>query len=257
MDEFFWAFGSMLFVMLIVYFLPLGFSKKGKIILVFTSFLLALGGLAATASFSFLLTSLILIVLILFGTYLMDQRMGKWLYAIDDFLAKQEDEDFFINSEMESAVSRENVYQSKGKQQLEPINILKVNDEKKSQNEFKKNRESDFLTVETGDEDISFLLNRSISMEKEHSDIIEEPMHEVDYLSEIEGLLVEDSDKSVDQSKTVQNQEVIVEIDEHEIPVISLEDKSSNETSTNPAQQFDDLDEIPIISFHEKEGKQS
>ncbi len=80
MVELLWAFGSVLFVMLIVYFLPLGFTKKGKVILVFTSFLLALGGLAATASFSFLQTVLILFVLILFVTYLMDQRLGKWLY---------------------------------------------------------------------------------------------------------------------------------------------------------------------------------
>jgi hypothetical protein len=261
MVELLWAFGSVLFVMLIVYFLPLGFTKKGKVILVFTSFLLALGGLAATDSFSFLQTVLMLFVLILFVTYLMDQRLGKWLYVIDDdSLAKQEDEDFFMNSEMETAVSRDNVYQSKGEQQLEPINLLKVNDEKKPQNEFKKERESDFLTVETEDEDISFLLNRSILMEKEQSEIIEEPMHEVDYLSEIEELLIEDIDESesVEQSKLSQNQAIIVD-DEHEIPVISFDDKplkNSNETSTNAAQQFDGLDEIPIIPFHEKEGKQ-
>ena len=117
----------------------------------------------------------------------LDQRLGKWLYSIDDSLAKQEDEDFFMNSEMETAVSRDNVYQSKGEQQLEPINLLKVNDEKKPQSEFKQDRESDILTVVTEDEDISFLLNRSISMEKEQSETIEEPIHEVDYLSEIEG----------------------------------------------------------------------
>ncbi len=98
------------------------------------------------------------------------------IYIDDDSLAKQEDEDFFMNSEMEAAVSRENVYQSKGEQQLEPINLLKVNDEKKPQNEFKQDRESDFPTVETEDEDISFLLNRSISMEKEQSETIEEPI---------------------------------------------------------------------------------
>lgn len=259
MVELLWAFGSVLFVMLIVYFLPLGFTKKGKVILVFTSFLLTLGGLAATDSFSFLQTVLMLFVLILFVTYLMDQRLGKWLYVInDDSLAKQEDEDFFMNSEMEASVSRESIYQSKGEQQLKPINLLKV-DEKKPQTELHQDRESDFLTVVTEDDDISFLLNRSISMEKEQSETIEEPIHEVDYLSEIEELLIEDIDESdsVEQSKLSQNQAIIAD-DEDEIPVISFEDKplkKSNETSTNSAQQFG-LDEIPIIPFHEMEGKQ-
>jgi hypothetical protein len=80
MQTVFYAFGSMIVLMLIISFLRLGLTLKGKFIIVFTSFVLALGGAATIASFPLWQTSLMLIVLIFFAAYFMDSRLGPVFY---------------------------------------------------------------------------------------------------------------------------------------------------------------------------------
>lgn len=248
MDGLVWAFGSMLIVILIFYFLPLGLTKKGKIILVLTSFILALGGMAATASFSFLLAVLLLVVLIVFVTYLMDQRLGKWLYS--ETIKEQGNEDFFLNTELETAASLEKLHQQKNESTLEPLTLLK---EKTIGSEAKQESEADIPLFEAEEEDISFLLNRSISLEKETSEIAKEKKQdESDYLSEIEELLKDNFDY---QSNSAVNNQSFA--DDHEIPVISFDDKPLKKNdSPRSAKKIEDFDEIPVLPFHEKEGVQ-
>jgi hypothetical protein len=258
MEVLLWAFGSTSLVMLIIFFLPLGLTKKGKVILVGTSFLLALGGIAATASFSFLITLLILVVLILFVTYLLDQRLGKFLYTIDNSTEEVDNEDFYMDADRKTAASHESVYQRKNEGAHELLSLLK--DEKKeiTRPETKQNEENDLPVFETtGDEDISFLLERTVPMEETSKELKHE---EVDYLAEIEELLDDDlSDlQSFDLSKHTQNTAINAE-SKHEIPVLSFEDKpeKKSESSTKSARKIEDFDEIPILPFHEKEEEQS
>jgi hypothetical protein len=82
MVSLFWAFGSMLAVMLIISFLPLGFTLKGKLIVVFVGFVLALGGLAAVSTFPVSAALLLLLVLSFFAAYIMDSRMSASLYTL-------------------------------------------------------------------------------------------------------------------------------------------------------------------------------
>jgi hypothetical protein len=258
MDELLWAFGSMLIVLLVVYLLPLGLIKKGKVILVISSFILALGGIAATASFSFLLSLLILVVLILFVTYLLDQRLGRWLYSKEESFGEREIEDIFLETQLQTAASLEKIHQRKNDATLEPLTLLKDKKEKNASVEVKEESGTD-IPFETGDEDISFLLNRSISLEKEASKKQEEQKHEeVDYLSEIEELLNDDLDhlQTIDRSTPSQNRAPIAN-DDHEIPVISFENKplkKNSESSNGQAKKIEDFDEIPVLPFHGKEG---
>lgn len=258
MDELLWAFGSMLIVLLVVYLLPLGLTKKGKVILVISSFVLALGGIAATASFSFLLSLLILVVLIIFVTYLLDQRPGRWLYSKEESYVELENEDVFLETQLQTASSLEKIQQRKNDAPLEPLTLLKEKKEQNASEEVEEERETD-IPFETEDEDISFLLNRSISLEKETSKIQEEEKHgEVDYLSEIEELLNDDLDhlQTITKSSPSQNRAPIAH-DDHEIPVISFEDqplKKKNESSKGQAKKIEDFDEIPVLPFHDKEG---
>jgi hypothetical protein len=80
MQTILWAFGSMAVLMLIILILPIGLSLKGKIIVVSVSFVLALAGIAATTSFPIWIIFILLLALALFTSYFMDKRIGALLY---------------------------------------------------------------------------------------------------------------------------------------------------------------------------------
>ena len=89
-----WVLGSMLLMLLIHFLLPLGYTTKGKFIVVVTSGLLALGGLAATSAIPVWQTLLILLALSFFAAYIMDSRMAKSLYMTkEQFLEEVDFED--------------------------------------------------------------------------------------------------------------------------------------------------------------------
>jgi hypothetical protein len=71
-------------LLLILYFLPLGLSIKGKALIVLAGLVLALAGLGALTTFSLLLTGLMLVVLVFFTAYMMDSKIGALLY-IENF----------------------------------------------------------------------------------------------------------------------------------------------------------------------------
>lgn len=87
-----WAFCSMLVLMLIISFLPLGFTFKGKLLISIIGFVLALGGLAAVTTFPMWQTAMMIAVLIFFSAYFMDRRVGFVLYR-DSLLQEDELED--------------------------------------------------------------------------------------------------------------------------------------------------------------------
>ncbi|NRD76008.1 hypothetical protein HPT25_00610 [Bacillus sp. BRMEA1] len=108
MENFLWAFGSLVILIPIVYFLPLGISTRGKWLIMFLSFLLGILGLSAQ---SFLpLWELAILILILVGlvSFILDRRMGGILSS--SFATEEEEElpivqeDPIVADEMESTV---------------------------------------------------------------------------------------------------------------------------------------------------------
>ncbi|WP_026572293.1 hypothetical protein [Bacillus sp. UNC438CL73TsuS30] len=83
MQTIIWAFGSMIVLLLVLIFLPLGFTLKGKVSIVMASFVISLGGLVASNTFSLPLIAVLLIGLIFFTAYLLEHRAGRILYAED------------------------------------------------------------------------------------------------------------------------------------------------------------------------------
>ncbi|WP_045523448.1 hypothetical protein [Neobacillus niacini] len=75
-----WAFGAMLLLLLIISFLSRDLNLKGKIIVVLAAFTIALGGLATVNLFTLWQTLLILLVFSFFVSYILDTRLGKVLY---------------------------------------------------------------------------------------------------------------------------------------------------------------------------------
>ncbi|OIK16961.1 hypothetical protein BIV60_01405 [Bacillus sp. MUM 116] len=80
MQTIIWAFCSMIVLLLVLLFLPLGFTLKGKLFIVLSSLIISLGGLAASNTFSLPLTAILLILLIFITAYILNQRASRILY---------------------------------------------------------------------------------------------------------------------------------------------------------------------------------
>ncbi|WP_312470997.1 hypothetical protein [Neobacillus sp.] len=79
MQTIIWAISSMVVLMIIISLLPLGYTLKGKFLVVLVSFILSLGGLVAVSTFPLWQTALVLISLIFFVAYFMNNRLGSLL----------------------------------------------------------------------------------------------------------------------------------------------------------------------------------
>jgi hypothetical protein len=254
MGSILWAFGAMIITILIVYFIPIGLTKIGKIIVPITGFLLALGGLAAASSFPLWQTLLMLVVLILFVSYIFDQRLRNLLYMNSDDHVMDHSETI-EQGFMETAVSHE---QHNSETLPVQADILKKKEPVSIPPQMKQQAEAEPAYIEH-DDDISFLLNRSITMEKEKSNKREEPIHEVDYLSELEEILLDQREEKLPTDK-LENSGRGVLNQEHEIPVLNFNDQTSKKKEesaprTKVVSPLEGLDEIPVLPFHEKEGK--
>ncbi|OLS41522.1 hypothetical protein [Bacillus sp. MRMR6] len=193
MVSLFWAFGSMLTVMLIISFLPLGITVKGKLTVVFVGFVLALGGLAAVSTFSVWAALVLLLVLSFFAAYIMDSRLSASLYTLklqaedvvtetnsvsyaDTQQAMSDELDFLDLSEVQMAPTLE---EAEGNLDIE---VAALSLEKED-------------TLEIIDDEISFLQDRNVDQDiivEEH--IKEEEPLETGYLSEIENMLLDESE---------------------------------------------------------------
>jgi hypothetical protein len=80
MDTIIWAMGAMLVLMVILYFLKLGLSLIGKMIIVSASLILGLGGTLAANTFPLWLSLTILLVLTFLIAFFMDSRIGHLFY---------------------------------------------------------------------------------------------------------------------------------------------------------------------------------
>ncbi|MFZ7945572.1 hypothetical protein [Neobacillus sp. 19] len=198
MQAIIWAISSMAALMLIISFLPLGYTLKGKFLVVFVSFILSLGGLAAASTFPMWQTALMLFGLIFFTSYFMNNRMDTLIVkegpVCDDLLEKPFDYqkveshtvDNLLKLEEEFALS-DSAY----------INIEKESVSENGSSSLSANLELRDNNPETINEDVSFLLERNTEVEViEHLD--DKGLNN-DYLSDIESLLELEAEKELDK----------------------------------------------------------
>jgi hypothetical protein len=181
-----WVLGSMLLMLLIHFLLPLGYTTKGKFVVVISSGLLALGGLAAVSIIPLWQTVLILLVLSFFAAFIMDSRLGKVMYMTkEQFIEENEipdsDSSFMLTKQSESTSDIE----------LMDLSELEIT----ASTSLSKQDEETF-SAESLDEDISFLQEREIEIEPEED--LEGGELEVGYLSDIESLLEESTQEKVE-----------------------------------------------------------
>lgn len=80
MQSIIWAFGSMIVLIGIISFLPIGLTIKGKMVVGIAGFVFSIGGLSATSTFPLWFTFLMLLVITFFTAYIMDSRMRKVIF---------------------------------------------------------------------------------------------------------------------------------------------------------------------------------
>ncbi len=184
----------MLIVMIVLSFIPIGFTVKGKVLIVLVSFVLALGGIAAALVVPLWETALMLIALIFFASYIMEKRIGGALRF------KEVVED--LNDEYEAPVSISTVEMANDKESLE-LQVLEVVDPfTMNLSETSKLVEQPILEIDNQNEnnildsEISFLLERK--PEEEVDKPTKESHQEIGYLSDIESLLALEAEKRVE-----------------------------------------------------------
>lgn len=205
MQTFFWALGPMLVLSVIIFYLRLGLTVKGKLFIAITSFLFALGGAAAVVSIPLWQTALMLVLLIFVVAYFMDSRFGQLLYLENSsFEEKQIDDDQTSVFNNQGGISLNNNVSEKFElETLVPIGA-DYEDEKefsialtKVQNEIIIDTDH---STEVIDDEIAFLIERNIE-DKEVELKVSEP--QIGYLSDLETLLVEETLEGKEQKETL------------------------------------------------------
>lgn len=195
-----WAFGSMVVFMLIFYFLPLGFTMKGKLIIGLAGFVLALGGNAAVVSFPIWLTFIILAVVSFFVAYMMNSRLASTVYQQEERFSYEED----YNTNTELPINKK----SEKASDLDLLDLDELDVSGPTYTNLKveaslPSSEHEVIqakvNIDAIDEEISFLDDRDSEDAIEIIDEVSEA--ETSYLSEIESLLLEDSKETINSEE--------------------------------------------------------
>ncbi|MEH7249917.1 hypothetical protein V7114_24430 [Neobacillus niacini] len=190
MQTIIWAFGSMLLLLLIISFLPLGFNLRGKFIVIFSAFTIAMAGLAAVNVFPILQTLLILLVLTFIGAYILDSRLGKVIYQ--EFLVDEEE----MTEEIKLPFSKQ---QSEKKSEFDLLELEEIKAVTPSAIKISANfSPSEPETIPSIDENLEILFlqdNKTDQIEFEETSEIEITDG---YLADIENLLLEETEVEVE-----------------------------------------------------------
>jgi hypothetical protein len=233
MQFIFWAFGAMLVSMLVITFLPLGYTFKGKALVTITGFILALGGLAARSTVPLELAFLLLLVLSLFTAYFMNSRLGTVInrevsLPIDDI---NHQDLFSSNKYKENSVELEMLDLSEIEVASHPNSLVNRIDTSDFEGSIPVKPS---LTLaknnENSDEDISFLQGRDQSLDTVE-DVEPNQLIGDGYLSDIENMLLEESNEVLDSNK----EGWLDELEE-------LELLEFNEKQENDIPQLDELE---------------
>jgi hypothetical protein len=211
-----WVLGSMLLLLLIHFLLPLGYTKKGKFIVVVTSGLLAMGGIATVFALPLWQTYLVLLALSFLSAFVMDSRFGKFMYTAKE----QVIEDIRFDDNKSSSILTK---QTEETLNIELMDLSELEITTPSYSVPKLNEDS--ILPESLDEDLSFLQDREVvsntKTDNEDDDL------EVVYLSDIESLLEEEKvELKEDKLESLEEEGWLDEL--AELIVLKEDEKSPN-----------------------------
>jgi hypothetical protein len=248
MQTLIWAFGSMLVLLLIMSFLPLGYSIKGKVAIVLSGFGLSLIGLGAVTTFSLWLTGLMLVVLVFFIAYMMDSKMGATLYKEKLSFAEDLIDENDIPNQDAQLLNNNLLDIAKIEVELPSIENLPINSNSKSEPElFDALQEKEHLT-ESMDDEISFLMDRNVDTPTIEDNVDSE--YEIGYLSEIESLLVDEPEEKSEKTESGWLEELA------EVSINTLEETLYDQDGGEENRQLDELSfEVDLAAKKAAVGK--
>ncbi|MEH7236189.1 hypothetical protein [Bacillus sp. JJ1562] len=145
---------SLLLVLPIIYFLPLGFTRKGKLLILFCAFIVFIIGIAARTVMGVWQIGLVLILLAIGFSYLISKRFGTQLFlrtentsGIEDKVIKFEIEDD-LEEEIRSQKKHEKDEDLVSEQELSSPQTQEVEDEIEEEIETMDNQNEDDFELE-------------------------------------------------------------------------------------------------------------
>lgn len=243
MQPIIWAFGAMLVLTGIIAFLPIGFTFKGKFIVVLAGFVLALGGLAAVASFPLWQAALMLLLLTLVTAYIMESRLAGVLYNQVEDISEEEIDDkpesIFLNKQTDKTT------------ELDLLDLAEI--DTKTVNTTLDNIEEldDSLELQP---QMAIVKEQSFEIENEDlpemTEIKDDAEIEAGYLSDIESLLLEESEEKTD----LEEEGWLEDLDD--LPPVNVDEpKVSKEDEDNELEELFFAWEEAAVSHEEENGK--
>ncbi|MED3571440.1 hypothetical protein [Cytobacillus praedii] len=269
---------SLVILVPIIYFLPLGLSARGKILVTFVSFFLAIIGLLAQLSFPLWQTSLVLLVLVFLSSIVIDSRLRKIIYPLSEkknFHSHDEITQDLIESEKGldnelSALQNANTVSSSKPLNLNKIiaspSEMKIDDDREEVfvDEFTPKAEMEFLEKQLSfekdniseeinllensgeeiEEDILFLHNREALLEDSLNDDhyhYQKKEEVLGYMSEIERMIAE--------TDNLEHFENFLDYQLEEVAAT----KEINNDNSNKTSLYDD--DIPLLKLGKLEPK--
>jgi hypothetical protein len=227
MQTIIWAFGAMLLTLLVMSFLSLGFNLKGKLAVTLSAFVIALVGLFAVNFVPLWQNLLLLFVLTFFVSYILDSRVGQWLYNTSS--SEEEMVEVLEHPFSNQQTDDRSEYDLLDLDEIEAVPASDINDSlTPSESEQIQNLDDDIEDIFIKDSDLEAI------------DVKETPLEVAPgYLSEIEDLLVEETDEIADSAE-----------DNWLSELADLEAKEDKETS-NEENQLDDVELKLLFGFEE------
>lgn len=195
MENLLLAIVSLVILVPIIYFLPLGLSTKGKILVTFVSFFLAIVGLFAQLSFSLWQTSLVLLLLVFLSSIVIDSRLKKIIYPPlskekDFFLKDEIIQDDVNNEEFGSELVDSNTKQVSNSKPLNldkivaSHSLIKIDEEREEViiDEFKRVLEIESSEIGTLKNQFSFAEDNLLEEVKLTEDIVEDFEEDISFL---------------------------------------------------------------------------
>jgi len=237
-----------------LYFLPFGFSLKGKVTILLASTLIALLGLSATAIMPFWQTALIVLLLVGIGSYFLTKKMDELVETNAENVEEMVVEPLTTDAEQLNDTFR--FIASSEKEHEEPEVEEDTSLLGKAMRQAGDPKTSvligqDKYQLEDHDDEVLLSIKEIAASEKhDTSDEEEEQETEVVYLGEMEDLFDAEEIIEIDEPLDVNLDEDIDEIKIND-PV-----ETAQEEQTESLLLEDDLDELPELFFDDEDKLQ-
>ncbi|WP_077618957.1 hypothetical protein [Bacillus sinesaloumensis] len=252
---------SLLLIFPIVYFLPVGFTKRGKLLVLVSAFIIFIIGLAARAIMGVWQTGIVLILLAIGFTYILATRFERQIFEKNE--DNQESEKKMIKFELEDDIEKEIRSSSKviHGEDTQPIVETNQQDSSSLPEEIVEVNQVDTNPIdETLDEPIEMEElsegNNTLDDELVHEEIMDEPEEKTSMDSSIDDLLKE-LEMELENKNDESNDDVINEPDvdqQQDNGPFELDEIAVIEDISHIEPEHDDIDFASLQVNNEDKG---